>query len=66
MNSKTTLNYKIQWPKQDDSKKDFQPKNKTKLSMQSLVGSVLLSKQPSDPGQSMPQQNGAVGWGKAN
>lgn len=66
MDSKTKLNYKIQLPKQDDSEKSFQPKTKTKLSMQSLVGSVLASKQPSDPGQPMPQQNGAGGWGKAN
>lgn len=66
MDSKTKLNYKIQLPKQDDSKKDFQPKTKTKLSMQSLVGSVLISKQPSEPSQPIPQQNGASGWGKAN
>lgn len=66
MDSKTKLNYKIQLPKQDDSKEGFQLKTKTKLSMQSLVGSVLISKQPSDPGQSIPQQNGASGWGKAN
>lgn len=66
MDSKTKLNYKIQLPKQDDSKKGFQPKTKTKLSMQGLVGSVLASKQPSSPGQPMPQQNGASGWGKAN
>ena len=66
MDRKTKLNYKIQLPKQDDSKEGFQPKNKTKLSMQSLVGSVLASTQPSEPGQPMPQQNGASGWGKAN
>lgn len=66
MDSKTKLNYKIQLPKQDDSEKSFQPKTKTKLSMQGLVGSVLASKQPSGPGQPMPQQNGASGWGKAN
>lgn len=66
MDSKTKLNYKIQLPKQDDSEKGFQPKTKTKLSMQGLVGSVLASKQPSGPGQPMPQQNGASGWGKAN
>lgn len=66
MDSKTKLNYKIQLPKQDDSKEGFQPKTKTKLSMQSLVGSVLASKQPSSPGQPMPQQNGAGGWGKSN
>lgn len=66
MDSKTKLNYKIQLPKQDDSEKSFQPKTKTKLSMQSLVGSVLASKQPSSPGQPMPQQNGAGGWGKSN
>ena len=66
MDSKTKLNYTIQLPKQDDSEKGFQPKTKTKLSMQSLVGSVLASKQPSGPGQPMPQQNGASGWGKAN
>ena len=66
MDSKTKLNYKIQLPKQDDSKEGFQPKTKTKLSMQGLVGSVLASKQPSGPGQPMPQQNGASGWGKAN
>ena len=66
MDSKTKLNYKIQLPKQDDSKEGFQPKTKTKLSMQSLVGSVLAYKQPSEPGQPMPQQNGASGWGKAN
>ena len=66
MDSKTKLNYKIQLPKQDDSKEGFQPKTKTKLSMQSLVGSILFSKQPSDPGQPMPQQNGAGGWGNAN
>lgn len=66
MDSKTKLNYKIQLPKQDDSEKGFQPKTKTKLSMQSLVGSVLASKQPSSPGQPMPQQNGAGGWGKSN
>lgn len=66
MDSKTKLNYKIQLPKQDDSEKGFQPKTKTKLSMQSLVGSVLFSKQPSEPDQPMPQQNGASGWGKAN
>lgn len=66
MDSKTKLNYKIQLPKQDDSEKGFQPKTKTKLSMQGLVGSVLASKQPSSPGQPMPQQNGAGGWGKSN
>lgn len=66
MDNKTKLNYKIQLPKQDDSKEGFQPKTKTKLSMQSLVGSVLASKQPSSPGQPMPQQNGAGGWGKSN
>lgn len=66
MDSKTKLNYKIQLPKQDDSEKSFQPKTKTKLSMQGLVGSVLASKQPSSPGQPMPQQNGAGGWGKSN
>ena len=68
MDSKPKLNYKIQLPKQDDSKKGFQPKTKTKLSMQGLVGSVLASKQPSGPGQpmSITQQNGAGGWGKAN
>lgn len=60
------LNYTVNFNKQDDSKKGFQPKTKTKLSMQSLVGSVLASKQPSGPGQPMPQQNGASGWGKAN
>lgn len=67
MDNKTKLNYKIQLPtKQDDSKDSFKLKNKTKLSMQGLVGSVLTSKQPSGPGQPMPQQNGAGGWGKAN
>lgn len=66
MDSKTKLNYKIQLPKQDDSEESFQPKNKTKLSMQILVGSVLDSKQPSGPGQPMPQQNGTGGWGKSN
>ena len=66
MDSKTKLNYKVQLPKQDDSEKGFQPKTKTKLSMQSLVGSVLAAKQPSEPGQPMPQQNGAGGWGKSN
>ena len=60
------LNYTVNFDKQDDSKKGFQPKTKTKLSMQGLVGSVLASKQPSGPGQPMPQQNGASGWGKAN
>ena len=66
MDSKTKLNYKIQLPKQDDSKEGFQPKTKTKLSMQNLVGSILVSKQPSDPGQSIPQQSSTGGWGKAN
>lgn len=67
MDNKTKLNYKIQLPKQDDSKKGFQPKTKTKLSMQGLVESVLASKQPSEPSQPVsPQQNGAGGWGKAN
>ena len=60
------LNYTVNFDKQDDSKKGFQPKTKTKLSMQGLVGSVLASKQPSGPGQPIPQQNGASGWGKAN
>lgn len=59
------LNYTVNFDKKDEEK-GFQPKTKTKLSMQSLVGSVLVSKQPSDPGQSMPQQNGTGGWGKAN
>ena len=67
MDNKTKLNYKIQLPKQDDSKKGFQPKTKTKLSMQGLVESVLASKQPSEPNQPInSQQNGAGGWGKAN
>lgn len=60
------LNYTVNFDKKDDSEKVFQPKTKTKLSMQGLVGSVLASKQPSGPGQPMPQQNGASGWGKAN
>lgn len=60
------LNYTVNFDKQGDSEKGFQPKTKTKLSMQSLVGNVLVSKQPSGPGQPMPQQNGASGWGKAN
>lgn len=59
------LNYTVNFDKKDE-KKGFQPKTKTKLSMQGLVGSVLASKQPSGPGQPMPQQNGASGWGKAN
>lgn len=59
------LNYTVNFDKKGE-KKGFQPKTKTKLSMQSLVGSVLASKQPSEPGQPMPQQNGAGGWGKAN
>lgn len=59
------LNYTVNLDKKDE-KKGFQPKTKTKLSMQSLVGSVLISKQPSNPGQPMPQQTGAGGWGKAN
>lgn len=66
MDSNTKLNYKIQLPKQDDSNKGFQLKTKTKLSMQSLVGSVLISKQPSEPGQSMSQQSRTGGWGKTN
>lgn len=59
------LNYTVNFDKKDE-KKGFQPKTKTKLSMQSLVGNVLASKQPSEPSQPMPQQNGAGGWGKAN
>ena len=59
------LNYTVNFDKKDE-KKGFQPKTKTKLSMQGLVGSVLASKQPSGPGQPIPQQNGASGWGKAN
>lgn len=59
------LNYTVNFDKKDE-KEGFQPKTKTKLSMQGLVGSVLASKQPSGPGQPMPQQNGASGWGKAN
>lgn len=59
------LNYTVNFDKKDE-KKGFQPKTKTKLSMQNLVGSVLVSKQPSEPSQPMPQQNGAGGWGKAN
>ena len=59
------LNYTVNFDKKDEKESDS-IKNKTKLSMQSLVGSVLASKQPSEPGQPMPQQNGAGGWGKAN
>ena len=59
------LNYTVNFDKKDEKESDS-IKNKTKLSMQSLVESVLASKQPSGPGQPMPQQNGASGWGKAN
>ena len=59
------LNYTVNFDKKDEKESDS-IKNKTKLSMQSLVGSILASKQPSGPGQPMSQQNGAGGWGKTN
>ena len=59
------LNYTVNFDKKDEKESDS-IKNKTKLSMQSLVGSILASKQPSEPGQPIPQQNKTGGWGKAN
>lgn len=59
------LNYTVNFDKKDKKESDS-IKTKTKLSMQGLVGSILASKQPSEPSQPIPQQNGASGWGKAN
>lgn len=45
-----------------DKKEGFQPKNKTKLSMQSTVLNALASRLPSSPAQ-MPADTGKQGWG---
>lgn len=63
------LNYnvdkdKIKKPADEKSENGFEPKNKTKLSMQSTVMGALSSKQPTGGGgMSMPVQNG---WGASN
>ena len=45
-----------------DKKEGFQPKNKTKLSMQSTVLNALASRLPSAPAQ-VPSDGGKQGWG---
>lgn len=45
--------------------KEKELKNKTKLSMQSLVSQALASKMPTNPAQ-MPPVSGQQGWGKSN
>lgn len=58
---KTKLNYTVQFPKDED--KEFTPKNRTKISMQAVVGSALASKMPSNPAQPQIAAN-PNGWGK--
>lgn len=56
----TKLNYKV-----EQQKKEKAISNKTKLSMQSLVNSLLADKQPANPG-SQPTQQMQNGWGRNN
>ena len=56
----TKLNYKIEQPEKEKT-----ISNKTKLSMQGLVNSLLADKQPASSGtQPIQQQQG--GWGRNN
>lgn len=56
----TKLNYKIEQPEKEKT-----ISNKTKLSMQGLVNSLLADKQPASSGtQPVQQQQG--GWGRNN
>lgn len=67
MEMATKLNYKVQIPENNTSKeKKFSPKNRTKLSMQAVVGNALGDKQPSAPAQVQPQLPPNNGWGKNN
>lgn len=56
----TKLNYKIEQPEKEKT-----ISNKTKLSMQGLVNSLLADKQPANPG-AQPAQQQQSGWGRNN
>lgn len=59
------LNYTVNFDKKDKDKNE-ELKNRTKLSMQSTVSSVLASKLPSNPVPPMSNGGTNKGWGKNN
>ena len=73
-NKKTKLNYKVNFQKPTneakpeetkpaEEKKNFTPKNRTKLSMQAKVGTALANSIPQAPAQAGIASN-PNGWGK--